>query len=148
MSITFYIAIEVDGGTRFAYRCDCTERWCTACDEAWRTNTESPAQFACPDCTDVELNMANTNAMDWLRWMDLAASSCGEIKASELAARCRRRLWDESRNDDPAIPGDVYKIEGGPRVIVCDRRPHYLRDQTARMLKICEKAGDRLIAWA
>lgn len=148
MSITFYVAIAVDGGTRFAYHCDCSTRWCDACDEAWNKALTTPAQLSCPDCTDVELNMANQNAMEWLSWIGLAPSYGGNIEARDLAARCRRRLWNESRNHDPALEGDDYKIEGGPRVIICGRRPDYLREQTERMLKICEKAGDRLIAWA
>jgi hypothetical protein len=151
MSITFFIAIEVDGPhgpeTRMAYRCECSKRWCDACDAAWANNTKAPDMFFCDDCTNVELNMANTNAADWMRWIGLASGPCGEIKANELAALCRRRLWDEERNHDPALDGDDYKIDGGPRVIISDRPANYLRDQTARMLKICEKAGDRLIAW-
>ena len=148
MSVTFYIAIEVDGGTRYAYHCDCSQRWCDACDEASRSGADYPDQFTCSDCTDVEVNMTNPNAKDWLCWIGLAAVDCGQIKAHDLAARCRRRLWDEQRNYDPAVEGAEYKIDGGPRVIVSDRRPHYLREQTAHILKICEKAGDRLIAWA
>ena len=152
MSITFYIAIEVDGPKgreiRFAYRCDCSKRWCDACDEAWANGTKAPDMFFCDDCTNVELNMANGNAVDWMRWIGLASAPCGEIKARELAAMCRRRLWNEPRNHDPALDGADYKIEGGPRVIISDRPPNYLHDQTERMLKICEKAGDRLIAWA
>jgi hypothetical protein len=148
MSITFYIAIAADGGTRFAYHCDCSRRWCDACDAAWSNDAESPPMFTCEDCTDTEVNMANSNALEWLRWIGLDAAYGGQIEARDLAARCRRRLWDEQRNYDPAVEGADYKIDGGPRVIVADRRPSYLREQTERVLKICEKAGDRLVAWA
>ena len=152
MSITFYIAIEVDGPKgpeiRFAYRCECSKRWCDACDESWANNTKAPDMFSCDDCTNVELNMANGNAVDWMRWIGLASAPCGEIKAPELAALCRRRLWDEQRNHDPGVDGTDEQTPGRARMITFDRPPNYLRDQTARMLKICEKAGDRLIAWA
>lgn len=148
MSITFYIAIEVDGGTRFAYHCDCSRRWCAACDEAWKTGADYPDQFTCADCTDVEVNMTETNTKDWLRWIGLDPVDHGQISARELAARCRRRLWDEARNHDPAVDGYDHKAEGCARLIVVGRRPDYLRERTEQMLRICEKAGDRLIAWA
>jgi hypothetical protein len=152
MSITFYIAIEVDGPrgpeTRFAYRCDCSKRWCDACDEAAKAGADYPDQFTCADCTDVEVNMTASNTRDWLRWIGLPAEDYGQISARDLAARCRRRLWEEARNHDPAIEGFEDKAEGRARLIVCGRRPDYLRERTAQMLKVCEKAGDRLIAWA
>jgi hypothetical protein len=148
MSITFYIAIEIDGGTRFAYRCDCSTRWCDDCDAAWSKGQDAPEQYSCPDCTDVDVQMATGNARDWLRWMGLPPDDAGQISARDLAVRCRRRLWNEDRNHDPAVEGGEYKAPGSARLIVCDRRPDYLRDQTEHILKICEKAGDRLIAWA
>jgi hypothetical protein len=148
MSITFYIANKVDGGTRYAYRCDCSMRWCDACDVAFEKSEESPPMYTCENCTDTEVNMANVNAVEWMRWVGLSADYCGEVKASDLAVLCRRRLWDEARNHDPKREGVEYKVPNGPRVIECERRPDYLRSQTERMLKVCEKAGDRLIAWA
>lgn len=148
MSITFCIAVSVDGGTRFAHHCDCSTRWCDACDEAWAKGLNTPAQFSCSDCTDVEVNMANGNAREWLTWVGLPPHDGGEISARDLAARCRRRLWDEGRNHDPATEGYESKAPGCARLVVCDRRPGYLRERTAQMLKVCEKAGDRLIAWA
>lgn len=153
MSITFYIAKRMPealgGGTRYVYRCDCSDRWFAACDEAYLKNEESPVQTFCADCTDVEVNMANGNAAEWMRWVGVpSAESCGEMPAKDLAVLCRRRLWDEARNHDPVREGSEYKVPNGPRVIECERRPDYLRSQTERMLKVCEKAGDRLIAWA
>jgi hypothetical protein len=147
VSITFSIVITVDGEMRFAYHCDCQERWCEACDEAWAKGVDAPDEFFCADCTDVTVNMSNANAREWLRWIGLPADDCGEIGAMELAARCRRRLWDETRNYDPAVEGSDHKTPGHARLIVCDRRPNYLREKTEQMLKICEKAGDRLISW-
>ena len=92
--------------------------------------------------------MANANAREWLAWVGLAGTDWGQIQASDLAARCRRRLWNEERNHDPAVEGSEHQVPGHARLIVPDRRPDYLREQTARVLKICEKAGDRLIAWS
>ena len=147
MSTTFYIAISEGGCTRFAYRCECLARWNDACDEAWAKGLDMPSELSCGDCTDVEVNMSEGNAMEWLRWIGLAAEYGGEIKASDLAALCRRRLWDEARNYDPAVAGSDRQEQGRARLIVCDRRPNYLREKTEQMLKICEKAADRLIAW-
>lgn len=148
MSVTFSIMQRhEDGSLRFAYRCDCSQRWCDACDEAYAKGEDSPAMFTCDQCTNTDINMTNMNAMEWLAWVGLTADYGGEIEASKLAVLCRRRLWDEKRNHDPAIEGDEYKVDGGPRVIIAGRRPAYLRHQTERMLALCLKAGDRVISW-
>lgn len=148
MSVTFSIMKRHEDGTlRFAYRCDCSQRWCDACDEADAKGEKYPPQFTCDQCTDTDINMANMNAMEWLTWVGLTADYGGEIEASKLAVLCRRRLWDEARNHDPAIPGEVFQSMNGPRVIISSRRPGYLRERTEQMLKLCEKAGDRVISW-
>lgn len=146
MSITFFIAVRrPDGETRMAYRCDCSERWCNACDAAWAKDEKAPDMFTCDDCTDTEMNLANVNAMEFIHWLGITADY--SLPATEVAALCRRRLWDEKRNHDPLKEGDEYKVENGPHVIISERRPGYLREKTKIMLRICEKAGDRLIAW-
>lgn len=104
--------------------------------------------FSCADCTDVEVNMANGNAWEWMQWVGITPDHSGEIKASELAALCRRRLWGEERNHDPAREGSESTGSGGCRVIECAREPDYLRGRTEKMLRVCEKAGDRVITWA
>lgn len=147
MSVDFYIAIKVDGGTRYVYRCDCSQQWCDACDVAWEKGEQSPEMFLCESCTDVSVNLHNGNAADWLRWVGLTSAPCGEIKAAELAALCRRRLWDEARNHDAGTEGADYKVPNGPRVIMGGRPDGRLRQITEQMLRVCEKAGDRLIAW-
>ena len=149
MSVSFYIAIEVEGGTRYVYRCDCDQRWCDACDIAWEKGEQSPEQFSCENCTDVSVNLHQQNAADWMRWVGIDASKpYGEIKASQLAALCRRRLWDEARNHDQAVSFEEYQVPGRARVIAGHRPEGRLRDITEQMLRVCEKAGDRLIAWA
>lgn len=147
MSVTFSVAVEVEGGLRPAYRCNCAMRWCDACDQADADGKEWPEQFMCENCTNKDINMSNPNAGDFMRWVGLTSAPGGEIKASELAALCRRRLWDEKRNHDQGFEGRDYKVTGGPRVIEGGRRDGYLREQTERMLKLCELAGDRWITW-
>jgi hypothetical protein len=147
MSVDFYIAIEVEGGTRYVYRCDCDQRWCDACDIAWEKGEQSPEMFSCENCTDVKVNLHNQNAGDWMRWVGLVSAPSGHIKAIELAAMCRRRLWDEKRNHDSAVSFEETTSGVGARLISGGRPAGRLRDITEQMLRVCEKAGDRLIAW-
>ncbi len=88
--------------------------------------------------TEAWINLANANAADLLEWLGYPREPLyGSLDARELAARCRRRLWPEARNVDPALPSHV---EG--RFIFCGRRPAYLRERTAELLAIAERAGD------
>jgi hypothetical protein len=92
--------------------------------------------FECPVCSVLHLNVSNANARALLQWLDLEYGDLwGEINASELAAKCRRRLWPEERNIDPGVPA----VEEG-RVIDCGRRPGYLPERTAQLLKLAEEA--------
>jgi len=147
MSVDFYIAIEVDGGTRYVYRCDCSQRWCDACDVAFDKGEQSPEMFSCENCTDVSVNLHNQNAGDWMRWVGLTSAPHGQIKATDLAALCRRRLWDEARNHDAGVAFEDHQVEGRARVISGGRSAGRLRQITEQMLRVCEKAGERLIAW-
>jgi hypothetical protein len=150
MSITFYIATEREDGCIVpAESCDCSRRWCDDCDTAWDRGEDAPEMYTCEVC-DAEVNLANGNALDLLAWLGLTVDYCGQIPASELAPKLRRRLWDESRNHDPAIAGEE---SGGPgtgqcRAVYTGRRPGYLRERCEQLLATCERAGDRLIAWA
>ncbi len=89
------------------------------------------------------VNLANENAADLLEWLDLPRRLWGNSEARELAARCRRRLWDVARNYDreraPTVDG---------RFIHCGRRAGYLRERTAELLRLAERAGNGRIAWA
>lgn len=91
------------------------------------------------------LNLANLNAIDLLRWLGLRVDSeaelIGEVAAPELAARCRRRLWDEPRNHDPELPGSLIAEAGRPTVVICGRRAGYLREKTAELLTLVEACG-------
>ena len=85
------------------------------------------------------MNMANANAAELFAWIKLDVSlwESKPMKAKSIAPLCRRRLWGEKRNYDPALPA----YENG-RVIFCGRRENYLRQQTALLLAVCERAMD------
>jgi hypothetical protein len=129
---------------------------CRSCGAAYRAHVErdEDGQALCPGRagTFYELNLGNGNAMDLLRWLDLPAEPWGEHPASDLAARCQRRLWDVERNHDAEI---AASDEGGPgtghcRVIGLGRRPDYLREKTADLLWLAELAKaspDQLVTW-
>ena len=112
------------------------------------------------------LNVANANGRDLLQWLGLPCEELvGSVPAAELAARCRRRLWDEARNRDPEVPttdswsgrltvidsdGSERVVGGEPglRVIYCGRPADYLRSQTERRLALAQLAGAEPIEWA
>lgn len=119
---------------------------CRSCGSPYRTHTqvegEEPTCPGMPGSTFYGLNLNGSNALDLLRWLGLPAEEYGEHSAADLAARCQRRLWEADRNHDPAIPAAE---EGGPgtgqcRVIYVGRRPDYLREKAADLLKLAEQA--------
>lgn len=156
MSVTFFIAEVVDGITKPSYRCDCSTRWCDACDAAWAKGEDAPDQFSCENCDGTEMNLSNSNAEDFISWLGLEKNQedylYGKMNAREVAARCRRRLWDEARNHDPALSpeerAEALGVAQSRRVIIAGRSPGYLRSKTEEMLRLCEKAGDRMIVWS
>ncbi len=46
--------------------------------------------------------LERSDALDLLEWLGLGRREFGAIEPSELLALCRRRLWPEPRNYDPA----------------------------------------------
>jgi hypothetical protein len=99
------------------------------------------------------LNVANINAGDLLRWLSLPAYDehgclCGELPAAELSARCRRRLWPEARNFDPARAATDFQVPGRARVIDCGRPEGYLRERTEQLLALCERDRESIIDWS
>lgn len=155
MSVTFYIAKEVEDKPwrlEIAYNCDCLERFLKDWEEAEKRDQPfDPDPYKCDSCIDTSLNIGEFNIRDLLNWLDLPVTDDGfhgEIRATELAARCRRRLWDEARNHDPELPGSATKIIGGPTVINCGRSPDYLRGRTDDLLRLAIKAGERWVYWA
>jgi hypothetical protein len=144
MSITFYVAVEDHRGYIVpAEGCDCSRRWCDDCDTADEKGEEWPEQYSCDVCLVGEMNLANGNALDLLAWVGLTVDYAGHVSARELAPKVRRRLWDVDRNHDEGI---TPTSEG--RVHYGGRAPGYLRERCERLLAICERAGDRLVAWA
>jgi len=105
--------------------------------------------YPCDECNAHMLNCANSNARELLAWLGLPATDelLGEVEASELAARCRRRLWNEDRNHDPGIEGYEDSTPGQCRSIQCGRRADYLRDRTAALLVVAETAGAGFVTW-
>ena len=154
MSITFYASkMDTHRGYHMPlFSCDCSQRWMKDWDAAEASDADHyPDPYSCDNCRN-EVNLANGNALELLSWLGVAnIDYCGAVGARELAAHCRRRLWDESRNHDPAQSGqeraELLGVELSPRVIICDRRPGYLREQTERILAIAEKAGDHSVSW-
>lgn len=128
-------------------RCDCSFNYCEAFDAAELACQPTPktADYHCDIC-DHELNLANYNAMDLIQWLGISISA-NEIPARDLAAKCRRRLWDEDRNHDGALDGYEDCMPGHAKIIFQGRDPDYLRNKTAILLKIAERAGDGLVAW-
>ena len=101
--------------------------------------------------TAPSLNLANVNAADLLRWLDLPYGEyqlAGEISPTELAARCRRRLWDVARNWDPELPERTIETPDLVPVTFFGRRAGFLREMTAELLRVAESAGEGLVAWA
>jgi hypothetical protein len=154
MSVTFRAGWEMaDGTIRPMRRCDCELRYLQACERCDTENmvarmnpaypsVEYPEPYHCVVCS-AEMNLSNGNAMDLMRWLGLEATEYGSAKASEVAAKCQRRLWDEARNDDDGKP-----FEHDGRVIFMGRDPGYLREKTEIMLKIAQSAGDGLVIWS
>lgn len=95
------------------------------------------------------INLANTNARDFLAWLGLDAGDLyGSAPVVDMRARCMRRLWDVERNHDAGRPVEEFKGEGGCRVIVCERRPDYLREKTESLLALIKDApDDELVTW-
>lgn len=90
------------------------------------------------------VNLADPNARELLAYVGLpqAKEIYGSIESSELAARCRRRLWPEARNEDPGREGSEHGC-----VIDCGRRAGYLPEKATALLKLCELAKGRKIVW-
>ena len=73
------------------------------------------------------LRMEADDASMLLRWLGLAGQTFAYIAAPDLKARCRRRLWPIPRNTDRATS---TRPEG------------FLRDHTAALLRVIDRAGD------
>jgi hypothetical protein len=90
--------------------------------------------------TFVELDEENSN--DLLHWLGMEPDNFGCVEASDLAARCRRRLWPMARNVDPEIAPHSERSGGSAiRLMVGGRPEGYLHARTEELLKLAERAG-------
>jgi len=89
------------------------------------------------------------NARDLLEWLGLDAgeSLSGKMPGRELAARCRRRLWDEPRNRGAGRPAVTVRKPGRCAVRHAGRRADYLRQKAADLLFVAGLAGDGSVLW-
>lgn len=165
MSITFFAAQKINnhrGGeiVTSLFNCDCDQRYLAAHDKVeleWLRLRDvnpmcqdpewpSPADYTCNICNHT-MNLNNRNAHDLLDWIGLKFEECGSVSARDMAAKCRRRLWNEPRNYDIGIESTEENQLGHAKVVNCGRDPGYLRHKTEKLLEIADWAGDNLIAW-
>jgi hypothetical protein len=91
------------------------------------------------------LNFSNQNTQVLLDWLGVPHDHLyGSIKGTELAAKCRRRLWPESRNVDV---GTQTEEEYDGRLIRFGRPPGYLPERTAQLLQLAERAGEKNVVF-
>jgi hypothetical protein len=97
------------------------------------------------------VNLSNSNArelIDWLKLsMDTSEDLWGRMPAREVAARCKRRLWPEKRNCDPARATRDTKRPGKCRITEMGRPEGYLRMRTADLLQLATRNLDADIVW-
>jgi hypothetical protein len=93
------------------------------------------------------VNFSNLNAIDLLEWLgyQLGPNLIGVLDARDLAARCRRRLWDEPRNYDPAVPATS---SASGRLTMCGRPAGGLRSRCQDLLRLAVAANKRPIHFA
>jgi hypothetical protein len=106
-----------------------------------------PASVGAPETF---VNLSGVNTRDLLAWLGMPTNEalCGEMPAVEVAAKCRRRLWPEQRNQDPAVPRLESHTPGKCRVVYLGRREGYLREKTEALLALCELSKDGTIYWS
>jgi hypothetical protein len=95
------------------------------------------------------VNLANENARQLLYWLGYDGSTLwGQVRARELAARCRDRVRLVAANIDPARAPKSYVGTGGCHVFVGGRAEGYLHDRCADLLDLAECAGDGVIEYS
>lgn len=100
-----------------------------------------------PQDHSLHINLCNANARELLDWLEIEHDPdlFGQIKGTELAVKCRRRLWDVPRNHDPAKEGEIIETPGKATFINCGRDVDYLRYRTQWLLAMAERAGERMV---
>ncbi len=101
------------------------------------------------DRPETFMDLSEVDAFALLRWLDLEPAEYGYLVIQDLKARCRRRLWPEPRNFDPAIPASSEHAVGGRlRVVVAGRPAGFLRTKTAQLLALAERAPEGHILYS
>lgn len=98
--------------------------------------------FSCGVCSTAHeraMNLTNVNAVDLLVWLGYDGDPYGELDASDLAARCRRRLWPEQRNVDAGRAHQVIERTNGGGAFICGRPAGRLQEYAERLLRIAER---------
>jgi hypothetical protein len=98
---------------------------------------------AAPDDETTILTLSRSDALDLVAWVGLPRDDWGALDSTDLAARCRRRLWPEERNFDREHV--VRDRRGG---IVACRLAGALRGWTERLLGLTQRAGEQPILFA
>lgn len=94
--------------------------------------------------SETYVQLREVDLPDMLNWLGLDPLNFGFIEASDLAARCRRRLWPIARNYDPAVTNQVRSTatdSGRPHTAPYQREAGTLRACTEQLLKLAERAG-------
>lgn len=93
------------------------------------------------DRPETFIQLSLRNAADLLRWLGFDADEFGYLDASDLRARCMRRLWPIPRNFDPAVP-ERHETSRQPNVhlVIPGREAGYLRARTEELLKLADRA--------
>ncbi len=87
------------------------------------------------------VNVSNVNARALLEWLGLEPGEflTGSVSSSELAARCRRRLWTNvARNEDPGTPPRVDRRPSRCTVYDSGRPVGYLLLRTEQLLALTQ----------
>jgi len=110
----------------------------------WDTDEDG---CSCPP-RHMYVNLSNLNARDFLNWLGLGESLWGEMKARDLSAVLRRRLWPERRRvGDTGMVAMVAVGRRGAVLADCGRAPGRLAEHAERLLALAECAGDGVIIW-
>ena len=100
---------------------------------------------------DSYVNLSNSNAREILTVLRVpgadAADLCGEIAATDLARLCMTYI--NTSEPDPERPSsEPLRDVSRARLVICGRRPGYLREVAGRLWRLALEAGaGGEIAW-
>ncbi|MFI5301053.1 MAG: hypothetical protein ACHREM_23465 [Polyangiales bacterium] len=99
---------------------------------------------------DRMVNLSNANARDVLRALGAPgveeAQPEGTLPGPELARLCMRFL--ATADDDVGVPArEPLRDARRARLIICARRPGYVRETIERIAALAVEAGGREVSW-